>query len=218
MEHDPAALNELLQRGLKAVPVTIFGDKVVVGFNPRALARLFGIKDDASAGLDTAAMVAKFETVFAAALRATRQLPPERLAWVSPERERTLRQFTFHLIDRAERALNAYQVGAYTEEDAGRDVAGVLGLVDFEETARYGEEVLRRVKGSLTGPVPLDLGRVLDTYMGPKTTGELLDLALGHSVHHLKQLYQYMSLIGLKPLNPLGPSDLEGIAVPTELF
>lgn len=211
-------MSELLQRGLKAVPVTVFGEKVVVGFNPRALARLFGIRDDASVGLAAAAMVAKFETVFAAAMRATRQLPPERLDWVSPERERTLRQFTFHLIDRAERALNAYQVGAYTEEDAGRDVTGVLGLVAFEETARYGEEVLRQVKGSLTGPVPLDLGRVLDTYMGPKTTGELLDLALGHSVHHLKQLYQYMSLIGLEPLAPLGPSDLEGIAVPTELF
>ena len=54
--------------------------------------------------------------------------------------------------------------------------------------------------------------------MGPKTAGELLDLALGHSAHHLKQLYEYMSLIGIEPESPLGQHDFEGIAVPTELF
>ena len=46
----------------------------------------------------------------------------------------------------------------------------------------------------------------------------MLDLALGHSVHHLKQLYEGKSLIGLESGSPLGQDDFEGIAVPTELF
>ena len=54
--------------------------------------------------------------------------------------------------------------------------------------------------------------------MGEKTTGEMLDLALGHSGHHLKQLYEYMSLIGIKPDSPLQQQDFDGISVPTELF
>jgi len=54
--------------------------------------------------------------------------------------------------------------------------------------------------------------------MGSKTAGELMDLALGHSVHHLKQLYEYMSINGLTPANPLGDEDFAGVAVPTELF
>ena len=33
---------------------------------------------------------------------------------------------------------------------------------------------------------------------------------MGHSAHHLKQLYEYMSLIGLEPDSPLGQDDFEG--------
>ena len=33
-------MDELLARGLKSVPVTIWDDQVVIGFNPTALARL----------------------------------------------------------------------------------------------------------------------------------------------------------------------------------
>ena len=45
-----------------------------------------------------------------------------------------------------------------------------------------------------------------------------MDLALGHSVHHLKQLYAYMGMMGLEPVTPLGAEDFASIAVPTELF
>ena len=64
----------------------------------------------------------------------------------------------------------------------------------------------------------LDLDKVLETYMGRKTTAELMDLALGHSVHHLKQLYEYMSLAGMTPVDKLEDEDFQGVAVPTELF
>jgi hypothetical protein len=43
VEHDPDSLKELLDRGLKVVPVTIWGDEVVIGFNPNELSRVFGI-------------------------------------------------------------------------------------------------------------------------------------------------------------------------------
>ena len=217
MEHDPAAMRELLDRGIKAVPVTISGDEVVIGFNPRELARVFGLNPEVGQA-DLPTMVDKYEMVLVAACRATRQIPPERAEWESPERQRTIRQFTFHIMDRPERALNAYHVGRYTNEDRGREVDDVIGPAGFEEIARYGEEVLTRVRGVLTSGADLDLSRVLDTYMGDKTAGELFDLALGHSVHHLKQLYEYMSLIGLQPAAPLGQDDFAGIAVPTELF
>jgi hypothetical protein len=54
--------------------------------------------------------------------------------------------------------------------------------------------------------------------MGDKTAGEMMDLALGHSVHHLKQLYAYMGMMGVEPVAPLRAEDFAGIAVPTELF
>ena len=122
------------------------------------------------------------------------------------------------MCDRPERAMNAYEVRSYTNEDRGRLVVDILGNVGKEEIARYGEEVLRGVKSALAGDTARDLSRELDTYMGQKTAGELMDLALGHSAHHLKQLYEYMSLIGIELDARLGAADFEGIAVPTELF
>jgi uncharacterized damage-inducible protein DinB len=210
-------MQELLDRGIKAVPVTISGDEVVIGFNPKELARVFGLNPDV-AQVDLPTMVDKYQTVLVAACRAARQIPQERAEWESPERKRTIRQFTFHLMDRPERALNAYHVRQYTNEDRGREVDDVIGPAGFEEIAQYGEGVLSQVKAALTSGSDLDLGRVLDTYMGDKTAGELFDLALGHSVHHLKQLYEYMSMMGVEPVSPLGPEDFEGISVPTELF
>lgn len=210
-------MDELLARGIKSVPVTILEDKVVIGFNPRELARLFSLSDQVAVA-DLPTMIEKYETVLTAACRAFRQLPADRWEWESPERKRTLGQFTFHLSDRPDRALNAYLVGVYANEDRGREVQDVLGDVGFEEVARNGEDVLRRVKEALSGPALINLDKALDTYMGDKTAGEMMDLALGHSVHHLKQLYEYMGLMGLEPVDPLGPDDFAGISVPTELF
>ena len=217
VEHDPVSLEELLSRGIKAVPVTIWGDEVVIGFNPKELARLFKLNSEVSQ-VDQPTMIVKYDTVLVAACRAARQLPDRCLDWSCPERKRTLGQFTFHLFNRPDRALQAYEVGHYNLDDRGRRVEDVIGRVGFEEIARYGEEVLNRVKLALADRAKLDLERVLDTYMGQKTAGELMDLALGHSVHHLKQLYEYMTLNGITPVEKLDDSDFEGIAVPTELF
>jgi len=202
---------------MKSVPVTIWDDQVVIGFNPKALARLFNLSD-AVAVVALPTMLEKYEIVLNAACRAFHQLPADRWDWESPERKRTLGQFCFHLSDRPDRALNAYLVGLYTNEDRGREVQHVLGDVGFEEVARNVEEVLRRVKAALSGPTVINLDKRLDTYMGDKTAGEMMDLALGHSVHHLKQLYAYMGMMRLEPVDPLGAEDFAGIAVPTELF
>ncbi len=210
-------MDELLARGIKSVPVTILGDQAVIGFNPRELARMFDL-DDRVAVADLPTMVAKYETVLTAACRAFRQLSTDRWDWESPERQRTLGQFCFHLSDRPDRALNAYLTGVYANEDRGREVMDVLGDVGFEEVSINIEDVLRRVNVALSGDTLIDLDKVLETYMGSKTAGEMMDLALGHSVHHLKQLYEYMSMMGVAPENPLGPEDFEGISVPTELF
>jgi len=210
-------MEELLQRGIKAVPVTIWGDEVIIGFNPKELARVFALNSDIGQ-VSPPDMIEKYETVLVAAQRAARQLPDEYLGWECPERKRTLGQFTFHIFDRPSRALNAYETGHYNLDDRGRHAEDVLDKVGFEEIAVYGEGVLSKVKQGLTGPSLMDLDKVLETYMGRKTTAELMDLALGHSVHHLKQLYEYMSLAGMAPVDQLQESDFQGVAVPTELF
>jgi glutaredoxin len=38
VDEDERAYDDLIARGLRTVPVTVFGDQVVKGFDPRALA------------------------------------------------------------------------------------------------------------------------------------------------------------------------------------
>ena len=168
-------MDELLARGLKSVPVTIWNDDVVIGFNPKELARLLDLNSEIAV-VDLPTMLEKYETILTGAARAIRQIPEEKGEWESPERQRTIRQFTFHLCDRPDRALNAHDVGRYATEDRGREVEQVLGgKASFEEIAQYGEDVLRRIKAALAQPISLDLDKVLETYMGDKTAGEMLD-------------------------------------------
>ena len=119
-------MQELLDRGLKVVPVTIWGDDVVIGFNAKELARLFDLSGEVPVATP-AVMLEKYETVLVAACRAVRQLPASFLEWESPERTRNLQTFTFHIMDRPDRALNAYQTGIYSSEDRGPQCKGRAG-------------------------------------------------------------------------------------------
>ena len=56
----------------------------------------------------------------------------------------------------------------------------MLGDVGFEEVVRNVEEVLRRGTSSAQRSDRDQSDKRLETYMGDKTAGEMMDLALGH--------------------------------------
>ena len=64
-------MDELLARGIKSVPVTILGEQVVIGFNPRELAKLFNLSEDVAVA-DLPTMIEKYETVLTAACQTFR--------------------------------------------------------------------------------------------------------------------------------------------------
>ncbi|GIS82630.1 MAG: hypothetical protein CM1200mP15_12620 [Dehalococcoidia bacterium] len=78
MEHDKQSMDELLARGIKSVPVTILDDKVVIGFNPQELAKLFDLSGDIPVA-DVSTMLEKYEIVLVAAAKTFRQIPADRL-------------------------------------------------------------------------------------------------------------------------------------------
>ncbi len=218
MGADPEALKELNALNLKVIPVTQIGNQVIIGFDRVALA--VALKLDISFDRQQSAtwMLQKFETVLSAASRATSQIPDDLIDWKSPERDRVLRQFTFHLFDRPNIMLDAYEKGCYDSEARSRYIADALERQNVADIVRFGEGVLVRVREFLSKAPPQILEETLDTYMGPMTMQQLMDLGLGHSVHHLKQLYVFMNKIGITPVNPLNERDFEGVTVPTELF
>lgn len=218
MGTDPTALSELKALGLSIVPVTQIGGNVIIGFNRLALGAALDLDVSFGAQQDAEWMVEKFETVLLGAILATRQIGDRFLDWKTPDRDRTLRQFTFHIFDRLNATLDAHEKGSFTEEDAGRYVKEALLYQSTLEIANFGERVLTRIRTFIAESPSEILQGQINTYMGQMPLQQLMDLGLGHSVHHLKQLYFYMKQVGFVPENPLSQKDLDGVAVPTELF
>ncbi len=219
MEHDPQAIAEFHALGVRAVPVTVIGDTVVVGFNRGALVRALGVgeegrKEDISANN----LLARYEPVMGGFLRANRQIPDAQLDWKSPERDRTLRGFVYHVYDRPDLVLRGTATGVYRYEDIRRAFITAEGLRTTDALVTHGEAVLERLRGYLGRAGETELGLLIDSYQGMLSVRELLNLALGHTAHHLKQIYHYFGSLGITPESPLTTEDLAGIDLPSELF
>lgn len=211
---------ELQALQLRVVPVTLIDGQVIIGFNRPALVRALGLSNAQGAQelQGPGWMLQKFETVLGAAKRATSQIPDDMIDWTSPERGRNLRQFTFHLFDRPNLMLDAYPRGIFRAEDRGRYIHEALEKRDVADIVAFGDQVIGRIRHFFGDATQDTLDTVIDTYMGPLTLQQLLDLGLGHSTHHLKQLYVFMRQIDIEPHEPLTERDFEGVTVPTELF
>jgi len=217
VEHDAEARATLARLGITALPVTLVGGRAIIGFNSRELADALGIRARESQALAPEDMLAEYRHLFAGVRRAVLQIPDDQLDWVSPERARTLRQLTWHTFERPDVCLQASASGRYTAEMVRRYEQLALAYRTGRAIVEYGDQVLARLDRTLTEE-PGALAKVVETYFGPATVGALLELALGHTAHHLRQLYHYFTLLGIIPDRPLKDADFAGIAVPSDLF
>lgn len=216
MERDPSAQEELRSLGLRAVPVTVVGERAVVGFNPQELARLLGLRPLEPA--PTAGSPERFRRVLPAAVRAVRQLPDECLPLASPDRGRTLRELAYHIFAYLELVMEAGRTGRLDEEAILRYEEGSRPFTSSAALARYGAGVVERFLFWLEGLTPRERERPVDAYYGRVPLSQALDLALGHTAHHLRQLYELLRGMGVEPDRPLTEGDLEGIALPSQLW
>jgi uncharacterized damage-inducible protein DinB len=217
VEHDAEARATLARLGIAALPVTIVGGRAIIGFNIRELAGALGIPPQETQALPPEDLLAKYRHLFAGVRRAVLQIPDDRLDWVSPERARTLRQLTWHTFERPDVCLQASEGGRYTAEMVRRYEWLALAYRTGRAIVEYGDRVLARLARTLTEE-PDSLAKEVETYFGPATVGSLLELALAHTAHHLRQLYHYFTLLGITPDRPLTDADFAGIRVPPDLF
>ena len=217
VEHDAEARATLARLGIAALPVTIVGGRAIIGFNTRELADALGIRPQETRALSPEDLLARYRHIFAGVRRAVLQIPDHRLDWVSPERARTLRQLTWHTFERPDVCLHAAETGRYTAEMVRRYEQLALAYRTGRAIVEYGDQVLARLARTLTEE-PDSLAKEVETYFGPATVGFLLELALAHAAHHLRQLYHYFTLLGITPDRPLTAADFAGIPVPSDLF
>jgi glutaredoxin len=208
---DPEAREELRQLGYATVPTTAIGERVLRGFQPRELSQALGLEPKQVEALGSEA-VEIFDRLLAAVIRATRQIPDERLGEKLPARQDWVtREFAYHIPRWLELVLEALPTGKFDDKPFLNFGPESEKFQSVDEIARYGEQVRARLKACFHSCTPEQLDSTIEAFSGPTTFSGLLRQAEEHTAHHLKQLYASLSAFGVEPREPFSEEDFEKV-------
>ncbi len=159
-----------------------------------------------------------FDKILEAVIRASLQVPPQHLLWRSPDRDRPLKVFCYHILADPNHVLDA--VSSQNYDGAFKLTYGEAAerFRTMEDIGLFGEETRSRLKAAQRSLTSQTLDRVIEGYAGRTNGHELLHQVLSHTAHHLKQLYEMLRMIGVEPVHPLGSEDFKGIPMPQQLW
>lgn len=209
---------ELEALGLKIVPVTVAGDQTVVGFNREELTCLFNLAGGAQKKVAGPWLFETLDKVLSAVIKAVRQVPPDRMHWTTPDRDRPFKVFCYHILVDPIHVLDAIATRKYDGSFKLTYAEAAERFGSMDEVARFGEDVRRRLTEAATNLTAADFDKEIDGYAGKTNGNELLYQVLSHTAHHLRQLYEMLRMIGVEPAEPLGKQEFEGISMPKELW
>ena len=216
VEGNHAALEELHRLGAPLVPAVAVGDRVVHGWNPRGVAELVGVSYSEPVRLQPVELMDCLDRILAAAQRAIRQVPPDRLEMKSPDRDRTVRQLGFHIFRLSLVFPLAIEQNRLPEEWLNEPAPP--SLRDGDAIARYGEGARARLKEWYHQAPAESFDWVVDTYYGPQTVWDLLERTTWHAAQHVRQLYVLLEMMGIAPDRPLTEKDFAGLPLPKALW
>jgi len=189
-----------------------------LGFNRDELARIFKLAGGEEKRLADAQFFATFDRILEAVIRGALQVPPDRFMWKSPDRDRPLKVFCYHILADPNHVLDAISTGKYDGSFKLTYAQVSERFRTMEEVARFGRETRLRLREAAQSLTASELDRPIDGYAGRTNAYELLHQVLSHTSHHLRQLYAMLQMIGIEPSAPLKEEDFEGIPMPKELW
>jgi len=214
VEAEPARKRDLEPFGIPRVPATIVGDRVVHGWNPKALAELVGARYEERQQLSPAELARRLDIVLAATQRAIRQVPREQLGMKAPGRDRTVRQLGFHVFRVSASFVDTREQGHLSEH--WFEESPPVEMADGEAIAQHGETVRRRVAAYCAQPGWCD--GMVSTYYGPQSAHDFMERTTWHAAQHLRQIYWLLDRMGVRPESPLADADFDGLPLPIEVW
>ena len=204
--------------GLRKLPVTVIGDKAILGFNREELAQALSLSYKKEKRIADQQFFAAFDKFLEAVIRAVRQVSPDRLMWKTPDRDRTLKVFCYHILADPNHVLDAISTQKYDGSFKLTYAEAAERFRTMEEVARFGEESRARLREAAKNLTAEELDRPIDGYSGQTDGHELLHHVLAHTAQHLRQLYECLRMISVEPADPLEEEDFQGISMPKELW
>jgi hypothetical protein len=210
VEAEPQRRRDLERFGVPRVPATILGNRVVHGWNPKALAELVGARYEERGRLTPAELARRLDAVLAATQRAIRQVPREHLGMKAPGRDRTVRQLAFHVFRLSAAFVDTREQGHLSADVF--DESAPAGMADGDAVASYGDAVRRRLAGYCARPGWCD--GTVSTYYGPQSAHDFMERTTWHAAQHLRQIYWFLERMGVAAEAPMTDADLEGLPLP----
>lgn len=207
-------MEDLKQLGVPSVPAVVVADRVVHGWNPKAVATLVGVDYEEPQHLSAKELVQRLDKILDASQRAISQVPPAHLLMKSPGRDRTVHQLGYHIF----RLALAFRDGmeqrqyprAWIDEKAPPTISTGADII------QYGDQVRTCLHHWFAQPDFCE--GIVETYYGPQTGYELLERTVWHIAQHVRQLYALLEMMGISPQDPLTEEDWKGLPLPKEIW
>jgi glutaredoxin len=213
---DPQGFRDLQALGVRMIPLVVKGDQWVSGQILSDVARIAGIEYGRTV-LPVEDLKARIDTILAAALRHSAQLPDDEavLSTMLPDRPRSYRDLACHIFMIVDAFVAETEGDPLTEEKYLAPAPdGVRGPA---EIVAFGEGVRRRFEAWWAGGGH-DFGRAARVYYGEQTLHDFMERTAWHSGQHTRQLALVLEKLGIAPDGKLAPADFAGLPMPANVW
>lgn len=212
----PGGMEQLKAMGLRNVPVVAIGERYTFAQNLKDVARFVGVALDREQ-LPPAVLVPRYDSILATAQGLVRQVPFEQMnERVIPNRPRLIRPFLYHIFRIGESFLIAYGGEPYTNTLA--NVEPPPSIQTPEQIAQYGQSVRDRLSAWWAANPDKALEKKIDTYYGVQSAHDVFERTTWHSAQHCRQLAVVLERLGIAPIAPLTPEQIQGLPLPEGIW
>lgn len=214
--NDSDGLARLEALGARGIPVVAIGERWVFAQSTKVVAEFLGVPLNTSAELDAPTLVQRLSSILDAALRHTRQLPPEAFATKIPGSDRVYGELAWHIFHVAAVFLRAEAGGTLTF--AGLAETLPSEVKNTSDVIAYGTRISQAISAYWEREADRSGTRLVDTFYGKHTLRDVLERTAWHSGQHLRQLVSVLRALGVEPDRPLGAEDFAGLPMPASVW
>jgi len=217
---DPQGRAQLLELGVRHVPVLARGRDYVFAQSLADVAKFVGLPGIGYTPLAPAALVERYVHVLHAAARYVAQFPVQALDERAIQtRDRSIRVLAHHVFRICEAFLESAVDNAFLSLDSVNRGPQPGEFVASQAIAAYGEHVTLRLQAWWASTSdPAVRSREVETYYGTQKLDQLLERSTWHSAQHVRQLIAVLDRLGIEPNGRLGARDFAGLPMPNKLW
>lgn len=211
---DPQGFRDLEELGVRMIPLVVKGREYASGQILTDVARIAGIEYGRKV-LPIEDLKTRIDTILAAALRYSAQLPAESLDTMLPNRPRSYRDLACHIFMIVDAFVAETQGDPLTE---AKYLAPAPGHVRApSDIVAFGEAVRQRFE-EWWAAGPHDFSRRAQVYYGEQTLHDFMERTAWHSGQHTRQLALVLEKLGVVPDGKLTDADFAGLPMPKNVW